>query len=101
MILVNSISSISLNLVFLFINLNNEIKAAEIQNVNLIEIDSCGIENVILKTESIDKKRTFLFWTLKHKKVIVTDRIIDPNGHRYRTNPFVWLHNPWHYYNSL
>ena len=68
-------------MVFLFINLNNGIKTAERQNVNLTENDSCEIESVTLKTESIDKKRKFLFWTLKHKKVIVIDRIIDSNGH--------------------
>ncbi|MEP5339581.1 MAG: hypothetical protein ABJL44_20065 [Algibacter sp.] len=33
-----------------------------------------------LKTERIEKKRKFLFWTLRHRKVIVTDRIIDQEG---------------------
>ncbi|WP_326283081.1 hypothetical protein [Tamlana sp. 2201CG12-4] len=65
----------------LFFNLNSGIKAAKIQDIDIIENDSCKIESVTLKTESIDKKRKFLFWALKHKKVIVTDRIIDSNGH--------------------
>ncbi|SHJ26865.1 hypothetical protein SAMN04488096_1281 [Mesonia phycicola] len=42
----------------------------------------CGIESVTLKTERIEKKRKFLFWTLRHKKVIVIDRIIDQNGNQ-------------------
>lgn len=67
-------------MIFLFINLNSGIKTTESQNVNLTEKNDCGIENVTLKTERIEKKRKFLFWTLRHKKVIVTDLIIDQNG---------------------
>ncbi len=80
MTIINSIFSIPISLVFLFINLNSGIKATEIQNGNLTKNNDCGIESVTLKTERIEKKRKFLFWTLKHKKVIVTDRIIDQNG---------------------
>ena len=72
--------SVSLSLIFVFINLNSGIKTSEIQNKTLTEKIDCGIESVTLKTERIEKKRKFLFWTLKHKKVIVTDRIIDQNG---------------------
>ncbi|QDO94673.1 hypothetical protein FNB79_12120 [Formosa sediminum] len=72
--------SVSLSLIFVFINLNSGIKTFEIQNKTLTEKIDCGIESVTLKTERIEKKRKFLFWTLKHKKVIVTDRIIDQNG---------------------
>ena len=72
--------SVSLSLIFVFINLNSGIKTSEIRNKTLTEKIDCGIENVTLKTERIEKKRKFLFWTLKHKKVIVTDRIIDQNG---------------------
>ncbi len=49
-------------------------------NANLTKKIDCGIESVTLKTERIEKKRKFLFWTLRHKKVIVTDRIMDSNG---------------------
>jgi len=80
MTVINSTFSISLSLIFLFINLNNGIKTTEIQNVNLTKKNDCGIESVTLKTERIEKKRKFLFWTLRHKKVIVTDRIVDSNG---------------------
>ncbi|WP_299255353.1 hypothetical protein [uncultured Lacinutrix sp.] len=76
----NSMFSVSLSLIFVFINLNSGIKTSEIRNKTLTEKIDCGIENVTLKTERIEKKRKFLFWTLKHKKVIVTDRIIDQNG---------------------
>ena len=72
--------SVSLSLIFVFINLNSGIKTSEIRNKTLTEKIDCGIENVTLKKEQIEKKRKFLFWTLKHKKVIVTDRIIDQNG---------------------
>lgn len=80
MTVLNSIISIQISLIFLFINLNSGIKTTESQNVNLTEKNDCGIENVTLKTERIEKKRKFLFWTLRHKKVIVTDLIIDQNG---------------------
>ncbi|TNJ43596.1 hypothetical protein KFZ70_00450 [Tamlana fucoidanivorans] len=80
MTVINSIFSVSLSLIFVFINLNSGIKTSEIQNKTLTEKIDCGIESVTLKTERIEKKRKFLFWTLKHKKVIVTDRIIDQNG---------------------
>ena len=43
-------------------------------------IGSCGIENVNLETEQIEKKRKFLFWNLSHKKVIIIDRVTDDNG---------------------
>ena len=72
--------SVSLSLIFVFINLNSGIKTSEIQDKTLTEKIDCGIESVTLKTERIEKQRKFLFWTLKHKKVIVTDRIIDQNG---------------------
>ncbi len=72
--------SVSLSLILVFINLNSGIKTSEIQNKTLTEKIDCGIESVTLKTEQIEKKRKFLFWSLKHKKVIVTDRIIDLNG---------------------
>jgi hypothetical protein len=79
---INSIFSISISLIFLIINLNSGIKTTEIQSrVSTVNKD-CGIENVTLKTERIEKKRKFLFWTLRHKKVIVTDRIIDKNGNQ-------------------
>jgi len=80
MTVINSIFSVSLSLIFVFINLNSGIKTSEIQNKTLTEKIDCGIESVTLKTERIEKKRKFLFWNLKHKKVIVTDRIIDQNG---------------------
>ena len=48
----------------------------------MTEKKECGIESVTLKTKRIEKKRKFLFWTLRHKKVIVTDRIIDQNGNQ-------------------
>ena len=54
----------------------------ELQNKNLIEKNDCGIESVTLKTERIEKKRKFIFWTLRHKKVIVTDQILDSNGNK-------------------
>jgi hypothetical protein len=72
--------SVSLSMIFAFINLNSGIKTSEIQNKTLTEKIDCGIEIVTLKTERIEKKRKFLFWTSKHKKIIVTDRIIDENG---------------------
>ncbi|QXP65751.1 hypothetical protein [Polaribacter sp. AHE13PA] len=79
---INSIFSISISLIFLIINLNSGIKTTEIQSgISTINKD-CGIENVTLKTERIEKKRKFLFWTLRHKKVIVIDRIIDQNGNK-------------------
>ena len=40
----------------------------------------CDVESVTLKTERSEKKRKFLFWTLKHNKVIVIDRVLDSNG---------------------
>ena len=80
MTVINSIFSVSLSLIFVFINLNSGIKTSEIQNKTLTEKIDCGIESVTLKTERIEKKHKFLFWNLKHKKVIVTDRIIDQNG---------------------
>ncbi len=72
--------SVSLSLIFVFLNLNSGIKTSKIRNKTLTKKVDCGIENVTLKTERIEKKRKFLFWTLKHKKVIVTDCIIDQNG---------------------
>ena len=69
-------------MIFLIINLNSGIKITEIQNQYLTENKDCGIESVTLKTERIEKKRKFLFWTLRHKKVIVTDRVIDSNGNK-------------------
>ena len=80
MTVINSIFSISISLIFLIINLNSGIKTNEIQNGCLTENKDCGIESVTLKTERIEKKRKFLFWTLRHKKVVVTDRVIDSNG---------------------
>ncbi|WP_282122473.1 hypothetical protein [Algibacter mikhailovii] len=80
MTVINSMFSVSLSLILVFINLNSGIKTSEIQNKTLTEKIDCGIESVTLKTEQIEKKRKFLFWSLKHKKVIVTDRIIDLNG---------------------
>ena len=80
MTLINLIFSISISLISLIINPDSGIKTTELQSANLTKNDSCRIESVTLKTESIDTKRKFLFWTLKHKKIIVTDRIIDPNG---------------------
>ena len=74
--------SVSLSLIFVFINLNSGIKTSEIQNKTLTEKIDCGIESVTLKTERIEKKRKFLFWTLRHKKVIVIDRVIDQNGNK-------------------
>jgi hypothetical protein len=79
MTIINSTFSISLSLIFLFINLNSGIKTAEIKNVNLTEKNDCEIDSVTLKTERIEKKRKFLFWTLRHKKVIVIDRVVDQN----------------------
>ena len=66
-------------MIFLFINLNSRIKTTEIKNVNLTEKNDCEIDSVTLKTERIEKKRKFLFWTLRHKKVIVIDRVVDQN----------------------
>ena len=80
MSVINSTFSILLSLIFLVNNLDSGIKTTEIQDVNLTEKNDCGIESVTLKTERIEKKRKFLFWTLRHKKVIVTDRIVDSNG---------------------
>ncbi|WP_405384082.1 hypothetical protein [Maribacter sp. LLG6340-A2] len=57
-------------------------ETTEIQNSSLTEKKDCGIDSVTLKTERIEKKRKFLFWPLRHKKVIVTDRIIDENGNQ-------------------
>jgi len=57
-------------------------KTTEVQNGRLTEKKDCGIESVTLKTERIEKRRKFLFWTLRYKKVIVTDRIIDNNGNK-------------------
>jgi len=71
---------ISTSLISLIIIPNSGIKTTELQSDYMAKNDSCGIESVTLKTESIDKNRKFLFWTLKHKKVIVIDQIIDPNG---------------------
>ena len=82
MTVINSIFSISISLIFLIINLNSGIKTNEIQNGCLTENKDCGIESVTLKTERIEKKRKFLFWTLRHKKVVVTDRVIDSNGNK-------------------
>lgn len=75
----NSMFSVSIGLIFLIINLDSGIKTTEMQNVRLTENQDCEIESVTLKTEQIEKKRKFLFWTLRHKKVIVIDRIIDNN----------------------
>ncbi|WP_109301202.1 hypothetical protein [Aquimarina sp. AU474] len=69
-------------MIFLLFNLNIGIKTSEIQNVRFTEKKYCGIENGTLKTEHIEKKRKFLFWTLKHKKEIVIDLIIDENGNK-------------------
>ena len=69
-------------MIFLIINLNSGIKKNEIQNGCLTENKDCGIESVTLKTERIEKKRKFIFWTLRHKKVVVTDRVIDSNGNK-------------------
>ncbi|MDO7138609.1 hypothetical protein [Algibacter lectus] len=80
MTIINSMFSVSLSLIFVFINLNSGIKTLEIQNKTLTEKIDCGIKSVTLKTERIEKKRKFLFWNLRHKKVIVTDRIINQNG---------------------
>jgi hypothetical protein len=41
---------------------------------------NCGIENVTLKTEQVEKKRKFLFWDLGHKKVIIIDKVFDSSG---------------------
>jgi hypothetical protein len=79
---INSIFSISISLIFLIINLNSGVKNTEIQNIYLTKNKDCEIESVTLKTERIEKKRKFLFWTLSHKKVIVIDRIIDSNGNK-------------------
>ena len=82
MTVLNSIFSISISLIFLIINIDSGLKTTEIQNVGLTENQDCGIESVTLKTERIEKKRKFLFWTLRHKKVIVVDRIIDNSGNQ-------------------
>ena len=42
--------------------------------------EKCSSENIELKTERIEKKRKFIFWRLPHKKIIITDRIINSNG---------------------
>jgi len=36
----------------------------------------CSNENIELKTERVEKKRKFVFWKLRHKKIIITDRVI-------------------------
>lgn len=36
----------------------------------------CSNENIELITERVEKKRKFIFWKLRHKKIIITDRVI-------------------------
>jgi len=80
MTVINSIFSTIISFIFLITNLNSGLKTTEIRNVNLTKQNACEIDIVTLKTERLEKKRKFLFWTLRHKKVIVTDRIVDVNG---------------------
>lgn len=83
MIVINSTFAILLRLLLLlFFNLNTGIETSEKEKVILTKKNDCGIEYVTLKTERTEKDRKFIFWTLKHKKVIVTDLIIDSNGNK-------------------
>lgn len=92
MIAINSTLAILLRfLLLLFLNLNNGIETSEKQKIVLTEKNNCKIENVTLKTERIEKERKFLFWTLKHKKVIVTDLIEDSNGNKIFENKSVFI----------
>ncbi|TSE05592.1 hypothetical protein [Aquimarina algiphila] len=34
----------------------------------------------MLKTETIERERKFLFWKLPHKKVILIDKVVNSNG---------------------
>lgn len=72
--------SISLSFILLFINLNSGKKPTEKRNINLIEKNDCGIKSVSVKTERASKKRKFLFWKLRHKKVIIFDQVLDSNN---------------------
>ena len=52
----------------------------EKRNISLTEKNDCGIKNVTLKTERTSEKRKFLFWKLRHKKVIIFDKVLDSNN---------------------
>ena len=50
------------------------------QSENQTDSKDCGIENVFLKTERIEKERKFLFWKLSHQRIKVTGQVVDSNG---------------------
>ncbi len=47
---------------------------------HLTEHIGCETENLVLKTETIERERKFLFWKLPHKKVILIDKLVNSNG---------------------
>ncbi|MFD2938632.1 hypothetical protein [Flavobacterium notoginsengisoli] len=40
----------------------------------------CLSENIKLKTDRIEKDRKFIFWRLPHRKITITDRVINTDG---------------------
>lgn len=93
MTVINLIVSISMSLIFLIMNIDSGIKTTEVQYGYLNSNKDCSIESVTLKTERIEKKRKFLFWTLRHKKVILVDRIINSDGNEVFEKKSVFTHS--------
>lgn len=56
-----------------------------------LEEKNCTNKNLVLKTETIEKDRKFLFWKLRHKKIIVVDQIIDTNGHKILQKTSIYI----------
>lgn len=70
-------------ILFSFISLHtanaNEL-SNEDESVNF-KTNKCSIKSAVLKSDRIVKDRKFIFWKLRHKKIIIIDRVINEKGH--------------------
>ncbi len=64
---------------FQTINANN--LSNEDESVNF-KTHKCSIKSVVLKSERTEQDRKFIFWKLRHKKIIIIDQVIDKNGNK-------------------
>lgn len=51
----------------------------------------CSLKNATLKSERTEKDRKFIFWKLRHKKIIIIDQVIDENGNKIFKKKSVYI----------
>lgn len=89
MIIINSICSIALNILLLFSGVSN--KTIKSERIVVSGKNDCGIDKVSLITKRNEKKRKFLFWKLRHKKVVIIDKVIDLNRNKILKRKSVFI----------